>query len=94
MHKWIETYNTKTITKEDIDEYVSYYSAPSVMRAGFEYYRALFDDVKQNKEYSMVKLPMPVLALGRKCSFGIAALYSMRLLATNVSGGIVPDSGH
>ena len=32
------------------------------MRAGFEYYRALFDDIKQNKEYSMVKLQMPVLA--------------------------------
>jgi pimeloyl-ACP methyl ester carboxylesterase len=37
---------------------------------------------------------MPVLALGGKCSFGTAALDSMRLLATNVSGGIVPDSGH
>ncbi len=44
------------------------------MRAGFEYYRALFDDIKQNKEYSMVKLQMPVLALGGKCSFGSAAL--------------------
>ena len=64
------------------------------MRAGFEYYRSLFDDIKQNKEYSMVKLPMPVLALGGKCSFGTAALDSMRLLATNVSGGVVPDSGH
>jgi pimeloyl-ACP methyl ester carboxylesterase len=51
-------------------------------------------DIKQNKEYSRVKLPMPVLALGGKCSFGTAALDSMRLLATNVSGGVVPDSGH
>ena len=88
------TCNPAAITKEDIDEYVSHYSAPGGMRAGFEYYRALFDDIKQNKEYSRVKLPMPVLALGGKCSFGSAALDSMRLLATNVSGGIVPDSGH
>src|SRR5919197_2898574 len=88
------TCNPAAITKEDIDEYVSHYSAPGGMRAGFEYYRALFDDVKQNKEYSMVKLSMPVLDLGGKCSFGIVALKSMRLLATNVSGGIVPDSGH
>ena len=42
-------------------------------------------DIKQNKEYSRVKIPMPVLALGGKCSFGSAALESMRLLATNVS---------
>jgi pimeloyl-ACP methyl ester carboxylesterase len=42
----------------------------------------------------VVKLQMPVLALGGKCSFGSAALESMRLPATNVSGGVVPDSGH
>jgi pimeloyl-ACP methyl ester carboxylesterase len=93
---WFYTYtcNPTAITSQDIDEYVSHYSAPGGMRAGFEYYRALFDDVKQNIEYSKVKLPMPVLALGGKCSFGSAALDSMHMLATNVSGGIVPDSGH
>jgi pimeloyl-ACP methyl ester carboxylesterase len=89
------TCNPTAITKDDIDEYVSHYSAPGGMRAGFEYYRALFDDIKQNKEYSStVKLPMPVLVLGGECSFGTAALDSMRLLATDVRGGVVPDSGH
>ena len=38
--------------------------APGGMRSGFEYCRALLDDIKQNKEYSKFKLPMPVLALG------------------------------
>ena len=47
-----------------------------------------------NTNYSKVKLPMPVLALGGECSFGTAALNSMRLLATDVRGGVVPDSGH
>jgi pimeloyl-ACP methyl ester carboxylesterase len=88
------TCNPAAITKEDVDEYVNHYSDPGGMRAGFEYYRALFDDIKQNKEYSRVKLPMHILALGGKCSFGTAALDSMRLLATDVRGGIVPDSGH
>jgi pimeloyl-ACP methyl ester carboxylesterase len=37
---------------------------------------------------------MPVLALGGEHSFGTAALESMKLLATNVTGGIVPVSGH
>ena len=37
---------------------------------------------------------MPVLALSDKGSFGTAALDSMRLLVTNVSGGAVPDFGH
>jgi pimeloyl-ACP methyl ester carboxylesterase len=93
---WFYRYscNPAAITKEDIDEYVSHYSAPGGMRAGFEYYRALSDDIKQNKEYSNIKLPMPVLTLGGECSFGTAALDSMRLLATDVRGGVVPDTGH
>jgi pimeloyl-ACP methyl ester carboxylesterase len=64
------------------------------MRAGFEYYRAFPISAEQIKEYSKVKLPMPVLALGGECSFGIAAFDSLKFLATDVRGGIVPLSGH
>jgi len=88
------SYNPAAITKEDIDEYVSHYSAPGGMRAGFEYYRAFPIDAEQIKEYSKAKLPMPVLALGGEYSFGSAALDSMKSLATDVHGGIVPLSGH
>jgi pimeloyl-ACP methyl ester carboxylesterase len=93
---WFYRYscNPSAITKEDIDEYVSHYSAPGGMRAGFEYYRALPEDIKQNEQYSKVKLPMPVLFLGGECSFGTAGLDSMRLLATDVRGGLVPNSAH
>jgi pimeloyl-ACP methyl ester carboxylesterase len=86
--------NPEAITDEDIDQYVSHYSAPGGMRAGFEYYRAFPENIKQNIELSKIKLPMPVLALGGECSFGTAALDSMRLLATDVHGGLVPESGH
>jgi len=88
------TCNPAAITKEDIDEYVSHYSAPGGMRAGFEYYRAFPIDAEQIKEYSKVKLPMPVLALGGENSFGTAPLVSMQSISTNVRGGIVPFSGH
>ena len=37
---------------------------------------------------------MPVLALGGEHSFATGALESMKLLATNVTGGIVPVLGH
>jgi pimeloyl-ACP methyl ester carboxylesterase len=37
---------------------------------------------------------MPVLALGGEYAGRTAALTSMKSLATNVSGGIVPLSGH
>lgn len=88
------TCNQAATTEQDIDEYVSHYSAPGGMRAGFEYYRAFPQDAIQNVEASKIKLPMPVLALGGECSFGTAALESMCQLATDVRGGLVPDSGH
>src|ERR671919_2610648 len=87
-------YNPEAITEADIDKYVSKYSAPGGMRAGFEYYRAFPITAEQNKEHSNIKLTMPVLALGGEYSFGNAILTSMEPLATNARGGIVPLSGH
>jgi pimeloyl-ACP methyl ester carboxylesterase len=87
-------YNPEAITQADIDKYVSKYSASGGMRAGFEYYRAFPTTLEQNKDHANVKLQMPVLALGGEYSFGTAALDSMKSLATNVHGGVVPSSGH
>jgi pimeloyl-ACP methyl ester carboxylesterase len=87
-------YNPEAISEADIDTYVSRYSAPGGMRAGFEYYRAFPINEEQNKELAKVKLPMPVLALGGEHSFGPAVADSMKLLATDVRGVIVPLSGH
>jgi pimeloyl-ACP methyl ester carboxylesterase len=64
------------------------------MRAGFEYYRAIFTDIEHNKENAKTKLKMPVLALGGERGFGQAPLLSMRELADNVRGGVVERCGH
>ncbi len=37
---------------------------------------------------------MPVLAIGAEKSFGAGMADELRFVASNVSGGIVPDSGH
>jgi pimeloyl-ACP methyl ester carboxylesterase len=87
-------YNPAAITDTDINVYVSHYSAPGGMRAGFEYYRAFLDDVAEIKEYAKTKLPMPVLALGGDHNFGMLPLTSMQSVATNVRGGVVPMAGH
>jgi hypothetical protein len=57
-------YNQESINEADIDTYVSRYSAPGGMRAGFERYRAFPLNAEQNKALSETKLQMPVLALG------------------------------
>jgi pimeloyl-ACP methyl ester carboxylesterase len=93
--------NPAAITQEDINEYVSRYSAPGGMRAGFEYYRAFPEDAIQNQNYSQTKLTMPVLALGAAYIPVLGGnitmptiIYGMQQLAENVQGIKVPNSGH
>jgi pimeloyl-ACP methyl ester carboxylesterase len=95
------SYNPAAITQADINEFVSHYSAPGGMRAGFEYYRAFPQDAIQNMNYSKTKLPMPVLAvIGGYIPFvggnvtGNYVPYGMHALAQNVRGIQVPNSGH
>jgi pimeloyl-ACP methyl ester carboxylesterase len=95
------TYNPSAITKADIDEYVSHYSSPGGLRAGFEYYRAFSQDAIQNQNYSKTKLTMPVLALGGSFIPVLGGnitmpsiIYGMKILAQNVTGITVPNSGH
>ena len=82
----------------DISEYVRTYSQPGAMRAGFDFYRALQQDVADNRETLATgfKLPMPVLALGGggPRGRGDAVVESLRRVATNVEGGSIPDCGH
>ncbi len=93
-------YNPAAITQADINEYVSHYSAPGGMRAGFEHYRAFPEDAIQNQNYSKTKLTMPVLALGGgyipafRGNPNTAAENGMKMLAQNVTGIIIPNSGH
>jgi pimeloyl-ACP methyl ester carboxylesterase len=94
-------FNPSAITEDAINEYVSHYSAPGGMRAGFEYYRAIPQDEIQNMNYSKTKLTMPVLGLGGGYTpvFGgnvtmPSVVYGMQQLAHNVTSVIVPNSGH
>jgi pimeloyl-ACP methyl ester carboxylesterase len=95
------TYNPSAITQADVDEYVSHYSSPGGLRAGFEYYRAFPQDAIQNQNYSKTKLTMPVLALGGAFIPVLGGnitmpsiIYGMKILAQNVQGITVPNSGH
>jgi len=88
------------IAQADIDEYLRCYRQPGAMRAGFEYYRALPRDKADNQAAldSGFRLPMPVLALGggraEARGRGEEPLESLRAIASNVSGGAIPECGH
>ena len=86
------------IPEDDRREYLRTYTKPGAMRAMFGFYRALPQDAEDNRAILAAKgkLRMPVLALGGNKSFGrgMETLESLRRVAADVRGGLVPDSGH
>ena len=57
-------YRPSAVKQANTDEFVSRYSAPGDMRAGFEYYRTFPHDAKDNTELAATaNLTMPVLVL-------------------------------
>jgi pimeloyl-ACP methyl ester carboxylesterase len=83
-----------------VEEYVRSYSKPGALRAGFEYYRNIPRDSADNRALlaSGFRLPMPVLALGgartEARGRGEEPLESLRAIANDVRGGVVPECGH
>ena len=85
-------------SEEDIREYVRTYSQPGAMRAGFNYYRSMSQDIADNRELFAggFKLPMPTLGLGGGGLRGRGNLVveSLRRVAKKAEGGSVADCGH
>lgn len=86
------------ISEEDRQEYLRTYVKPGAMRAMYSFYRALPQDAEDNQLLLQRngKLRMPVLALGGAKGFGrgMETMESLRRVAENVRGGLIPDSGH
>lgn len=75
--------------------YAKLYALPGAMKAGFSQFAAFDQDAIDNRAFlAGGKLGMPILALGGEKSFGTMMADVMRAGATQVTGGIVPDSGH
>jgi pimeloyl-ACP methyl ester carboxylesterase len=82
------------VADEDIAVYVRAYAAPGGLRAGFELYRAFPEDELRFREFMTRKLPMPVLALAGDKSNGPKETDMAKELASNVRGGVAPNTGH
>jgi len=84
----------RPISDEDIAVYATAYAAPGGLRAGFELYRAFPDDERRFAEFENRKLSMPVLALAGDKSNGMVEVTMAREIASDVRGGVAPDTGH
>lgn len=86
----------KHFTEASREHYAAIYARPGAMHSGFEQFHAFDQDATDNRAWEAAhnKLTMPVLALGGEKSFGTQMAEVMRAGATNVTGGVVPGSGH
>jgi pimeloyl-ACP methyl ester carboxylesterase len=93
-------YNELSADPKKIDEatrrhYATLYARPHAIHDAFEQFVAFPQDGLDNQALlAKGKLTMPILALGAEKSYGPTMADDLRQVATNVIGGIVPDSGH
>jgi pimeloyl-ACP methyl ester carboxylesterase len=83
-----------SITTTDMTLYTQNLRNQARLNAHLGYFRALKTDVEQMKVYGKKKLLMPVLALGAEQSLGAVVSTQVAQYATNVTGGVITDSGH
>jgi pimeloyl-ACP methyl ester carboxylesterase len=77
-----------------VDVYADAYATPGALRAGFAYYRAIPETIRQNLSRATRRLAMPVLALGAEHATNDAPLLTMQGNASDLRGAIIADSGH
>ena len=85
----------KAIDETTRDHYAKLYALPGAMHSAFNQFAAFNQDAVDNKAFAAKgKLTLPVLALGGDHSFGRQMGEIMSLVATNVTTGVIKDSGH
>ena len=93
-------YNELSAHPEKIDEatrahYATLYARPHAMHDAFEQFKAFAQDGGDNRAFrAKGKLSLPVLALGGEKSYGAKMKVELDDVATNVQGGVIPESGH
>jgi len=86
----------KKIDEETRQHYADIYAQPQHMHDAFEQFAAFAQDAIDNQSLLAKggKLTMPVFAIGAEKSFGTAQADDLRFVASHVTGGIIPGSGH
>jgi pimeloyl-ACP methyl ester carboxylesterase len=84
----------RSIPESDRRFYAKAYARPGGMRAGFEYFRAFEQDAKDFAELAKTPLSMPMLVLTGEKASGDFLIQQGRLVAANVEGVVIRNSGH
>ena len=82
------------IGEDAITEYASHYATPGGMTAGFNFYRALRDDVPFAATLRDQNLTMPVMAIAGQYGVGERLADALRPETRDLESVIAPDCGH
>lgn len=77
-----------------VEHYIQAYSVPGKLAAGFDYYRAIPETIRQNQQRAASTLVMPVLAIGAQHATQDAPALTMQQVAPQLQSAIVEDCGH
>jgi pimeloyl-ACP methyl ester carboxylesterase len=84
---------SRKLPAETVEYYLDVLRGPDALRGSFGFYRAATTTIAQNEERD-TRLTMPVLAIGGEESGGEGIAASMRLVADDVQGVVLPGAGH
>jgi pimeloyl-ACP methyl ester carboxylesterase len=84
----------KSVSEADRVFYAKKYAMPGAMKAGMEVFRNFDQDAKDNAVFAKTKLTMPMLVLGGEKSGGEFLITQGKMVATNVDGVLIKNSGH
>ncbi|MFD0915401.1 alpha/beta fold hydrolase [Pseudahrensia aquimaris] len=88
------SYNPQAVTKEALDEYERAFTQFGSLRAGLEIYKAFWKHQEQAIKHMKKPLDVPVIAWGGAALMNNWCLESMEKVASNVTGGGIPECGH
>jgi pimeloyl-ACP methyl ester carboxylesterase len=89
-----QMWDPSALTEADIDEMVRSVEQPGGTRAILEMYRARQTDAEQNQPHYANPIGCPVLAVGAQSYLGEAVSKQLALVASNVRGAVITESGH
>lgn len=86
--------NPGAIAADDFELYVRLLQRPGALRAGIEYYAAVWKDAESNTALAAQRLAMPVLGVGGEASAAGWVAEGLKAVADHVEALVVPGAGH
>ncbi len=85
---------TSAVSNEHFEIYLRNVRKPGALRAGIEYYAAVWQDAEDNAPLGDAPLEMPVLAMGGEASSGYALEQIWSPVMSDLTTYVIPEAGH